>query len=160
MKKLGELHVAEVMTPNPLTALDTDRLTNAIRIFESNRFSAIPVVDSTGSCVGIISLADLADISHEIQSDLAALSQVSETTQNFLIRMLIDQGETTLIQDVMTSPTATTTPSTNLVVAARMLHENGYRHLPVVDENNHPIGILSTTDIVGAVSQLGAITAG
>ena len=72
----------------------------------------------------------------------------------------MDQGDMTLVRDVMTAGVETTTPQTNLVVAARKLVDCRYHHLPVVDDSGKPIGVLSTTDFVRAVSDYGALMVG
>ena len=80
--------------------------------------------------------------------------------RNFLVKMLIDQGDTTFVRDVMTSPVETISPQTNLVVAARKLVDRRYHHLPVIDESGTPVGMLSTKDFVRAISDYGALLAG
>ena len=160
MKQLGELCVGECMTSQTVCIGDTDRLTDAIRLMDTKRLSVLPVMDEPGRLVGILSASDLIEITHEIQSDLTALTHVAEKTREFLIALLVEQGDTTLVRDVMTSPVDTTTEKTNLVVAARKLTDRRYHHLPVVDPSGNPIGILSTSDFVRAVAEFGALLAG
>lgn len=160
MKQLGELLVNDYMTHQAICVDDSSRLTKAIRIMDDEDFSVLPVIDSQGNMVGILSSSDLIEITHEVQADLSALTYVNEKTRSFLIQMLMDQGDTTLVRDVMTSNVETTTPQTNLVVAARKLVDRHFHHLPVVDDSGKPIGILSSTDLVRAVSDYGAMMAG
>jgi CBS domain-containing protein len=156
MKELAELTVADYMTERPTVAEDTDRLIRAIGVMEDQRLSALPVVNENGLVVGILSVSDLVTLSHEVHSDLGALSLVNESTQQFLIRQLRDQGETTLVRDVMSSPVETARRSENLVQAARKLVDRQYHHLPVVDDEGLPVGILATSDFVRAFADYGA----
>lgn len=160
MKQLGELLVKDYMSHQAICVDDTSRLTQAIRIMDDNELSVLPVINNQGELVGILSASDLIEITHEIQADLNALTYVTEKTRNFLIKLLMDQGDTTLVRDVMTAGVETTTPQTNLVVAARKLVDRCYHHLPVTDDSGKPIGVLSTTDFVRAVSDYGALMAG
>lgn len=160
MKNIGELKVQDYMSHQTIVVDDTARLTDAISIMTQNRISVIPVVDNQGQLVGILSNSDLIQMTHEIQSDLNALHHVNEKTQDFLIRMLMDQGDNTKVQDIMTSPVETICPQTNLVVAARKLTEKKYHHLPVVTESGENVGILATTDLVRAIADTGALAAG
>ncbi len=160
MRQLGELIVGDYMTPQAVVVDDSKRLTEAIRLLDNEALSILPVVDGEGQLTGILSQSDLIEITHEIQSDISALNYVTDRTREFLIRLLIDQGDTTLVKDVMTSPVETTTPDTNLVMAAKKLIERHYHHLPVVDANGKPVGVLSTSDFVRAFADYGVLLAG
>ncbi len=160
MKKIGELKVSDYMTDQATVVDDTAKLSKAIGLMEKYRLSVLPVVDNQGEIVGILTNTDLIGITHEIQADISALNYVSEATRDFLIQMIMDQGDTTFVSDVMTSPVETITPKTNLVVAAKKLVDRNYHHLPVVDESGAPIGILTTTDFVRAICDHGAMVAG
>jgi CBS domain-containing protein len=53
-----------------------------------------------------------------------------------------DPSSTTLAADVMTPDPNTVTPKESFGYAMLLMHEHGFRHAPVV-ENNQPIGIVS-----------------
>jgi CBS domain-containing protein len=55
-----DLRARDVMTPNVATVSDDVELDEVCRIMEERQVRRIPVVDANGSCVGIISQADLA----------------------------------------------------------------------------------------------------
>jgi len=52
-------------------------------------------------------------------------------------------AQTTRLVDVMTSDPKTLDPNKSFGYALLMMHENGFRHVPVV-ENGKPIGIVSS----------------
>lgn len=160
MRQLGETKVRDYMTQQAIVVDNTARLTSAIRLMEEERLSVVPVVDEQGDLVGILSNRDLIAMMHEIQADLGALHYVNEKTREFLIHLLMDQGDNTLVADVMTSPVKTVSAETNLVVAAQLLNQNGFHHLPVVEGEGQPIGILSASDFVQAIAEKGALMAG
>lgn len=159
-KRLGELTAADLMSPSPVTISAYDRVTTAIRLMDDYSVSALPVVDESNRAVGILSLFDLLATTREIQTDISALHQVSEATRDFLIQMLVQQGENTLVNDVMTQPVVTLHKSENLILAARRMEQGRFRHLPVVDDDQHPIGMVSSFDFVRALADLGALAAG
>jgi CBS domain-containing protein len=51
--------------------------------------------------------------------------------------------QTTLLADVMTPSPQTVDPDRSFGYALLMMHENGFRHVPVI-ENGKPIGIVSS----------------
>jgi CBS domain-containing membrane protein len=160
MKQLGEITVADYMTRGVSATSEETRLTEAIRQMDSQRISVLPVIGSEGTVVGILSTTDLIEIIHEVQADLSALNCVTGRTRDFLIQLLVEQGDDTLVRDVMTSPVDLVHETENLVVSARRIVENGYRHLPVVDAEGVPIGMLSTSDFVRAFADHGKLLAG
>ena len=160
MKQLGELVVADYMTRQAIVVDDTARLTQAVALMDKNRLSVLPVVDEQNEVVGIITTTDLIETTHEIQADLSALSHVNDDTRQFLVQMLADQGDNTLVRDIMTKPVDTVDPDTNMVVAARKLVDHGYHHLPVVDSHGKVAGIVTAYDFVRAFADYGALLAG
>jgi len=158
--QLGEKRVSDYMTKDVISIDDTALLTVAIRRMDDRRISVLPVVDSQGALIGILSTMDLVQTFHEVNSDLGALSVVNDSTRDFLLQLLMEQGDNTRVCDVMTSPVVTTGPGTNLIVAAQMLTDKKYHHLPIVDDNQQPIGMLSTSDLVRALAEQGARLAG
>lgn len=160
MKQLAELKTRDYMSPQAIVVDDTARLTEAIRIMETERLSVLPVVDEQAKLVGILSSSDLLEITREIQADLSALYHVNEETQEFLIKLLIDQGENTLVKEVMTSPVITVKEDANMMVAALKMLDHHCHHLPIVDDTGKPIGVLSTHDFVRAFADHGSAVTG
>ena len=160
MKQLGEMTVRDYMAEELVVVDDTSRLTAAIRLMDQRQLSVIPVVDAQENLVGILSNSDLMGMVHEIQGDLCALRHVNEKTREFLIQLLLDQGDVTKVLDVMSSPVETISSDANIVVAAKKLNDLKIHHLPVVDSAGRAIGMLSTSDFVRAIAELGALSAG
>ena len=57
--------------------------------------------------------------------------------------------DATQVSEVMTVKPMTGETSMRAVDALRLLHENGFRHLPVVGDDGSAIGIVSLRDFVG-----------
>jgi CBS domain-containing protein len=160
MKKLGEFSVGEVMTLDPIVITETCHATDAIRKFQEQRVSALPVIDDLGRISGIVSVTDILGLTRDLQTDLSALWMADDATSDFIIGMLKDQGGQTLVGEIMTRPVTTIRAQDNLVIAAQQMAQAGFRHLPVVDELHRPVGMLSTTDFVRVFADCGALMAG
>ena len=160
MLQLGELTAGHIMTDGVATVSADDLLSEAIQFLDTTRFHVLPVVDSQGKLTGILSIADLLGIFYEIQTDLAALKESDSSSREFLIQLLTAHGDDTHVRDVMTAPVRSIKRDTNSIVAARMLQDHRCHHLPVVDEQDQPIGMVSTIDFVRAFAEHGALLAG
>lgn len=132
--------VADVMTKSvAVVRPDTDFKT-CVRLLRANRISALPVVDQAGGQVlGIVS-----------ESDLLAKERGRGENPPFLgIRW---QGGSTAegrtAGDVMTTPAICIRPSAAIPEAARLMHREAVRRLPVIDANGKLIGIVTRTDLL------------
>ncbi len=67
------LTVGQVMTPDPLTLLESTDVTSAIRRMSAHTVRRAPVVSAAGDLVGIVSLDDLVPIVAEELNALAVL---------------------------------------------------------------------------------------
>jgi CBS domain-containing protein len=56
------------------------------------------------------------------------------------------------VGEVMTPHVVSISADTRLPEAARIIHDKKIHRLPVVDENHHPIGIITESDIVRAIA--------
>jgi signal-transduction protein with cAMP-binding, CBS, and nucleotidyltransferase domain len=56
------------------------------------------------------------------------------------------------VSEVMTSPPECVTPQTALEVAAAVMHKRHIKRLPVV-ENGRPVGVISRSDLLGALAR-------
>jgi CBS domain-containing protein len=58
------------------------------------------------------------------------------------------------VRDFMTRDPETLRPDDRIVWALNLMHMGGYRHVPLVDELNRPVGVVSVKDIVDFIVDL------
>ena len=111
------------MIYDPVTIQRGKTVGEALNLMAEYHIGGIPVVDAERHLVGIVTNRDLR---FELNTDR-------------------------LIDEVMTSENLVTTHMrTDLVAAARILQENKIEKLPVVDNENHLIGLITYKDITKA----------
>ena len=69
----------ECMSTPPVTIMSEDSLEKALQMMEDNQIRRIPVIDTEGACIGIISLADIAKNAKKKDS-AEVLQEVSTAT--------------------------------------------------------------------------------
>jgi acetoin utilization protein AcuB len=71
---LSSLNVEKIMTPDPITAHPDQTIGEAARIMLENRISGLPVVETDGRLVGIITESDIFSmvVLHEWSKEYAA----------------------------------------------------------------------------------------
>ena len=142
-----ERRVKDVMSRDVVSIHCDATVHDALNLIVENRVSALPVVDSRDHCVGIISTTDLVDLTRDFDDDVHQLED-AEVSSQWLVEKLIHSVGDEAIQSVMTEAVATINAETTLTRAGREMLRNQVHHLPVVDDRNHLIGILSTMDIL------------
>jgi CBS domain-containing protein len=71
------------------------------------------------------------------------------TERDLMCRVLaVGKALTLSVADVMTPEPVTVLPTDPIRVAVRKMKAGGHRHLPVVDENGRPVGVLSVKRVV------------
>ena len=111
------------MIYDPLTILKGRTVKDALAMMADYHIGGIPVVDEDNHLVGIVTNRDLRFERH------------------------LDK----LIDDVMTKENLVTThQQTDLTAAAQILQENKIEKLPVVDKDNHLVGLITYKDITKA----------
>lgn len=111
------------MIYDPVTIRRGRTVGDALNLMAEYHIGGIPVVDEEGRLMGIVTNRDLR----------------------------FEQNVNRPIDEVMTSENIVTTHTeTDLSGAARILQENKIEKLPVVDEDNHLIGLITYKDITKA----------
>jgi nucleotide-binding universal stress UspA family protein/CBS domain-containing protein len=123
--------VQEWMTRNPETASEQDKLATVQAKMLNGDFRCLPVLKE-GRLVGIITEREVRE--HLAQKDQIEVGQV----------MPDDIGETL----------TTVTPSTSLKEAARLMRELKLEALPVVEDEETLVGVITTSDILRAFAEL------
>ncbi|MBD1907925.1 CBS domain-containing protein [Funiculus sociatus GB2-A5] len=146
--------VADVMSRDPILVRTDTPLKEAIQILAERRISGLPVVDENGKLVGVLSETDLmwqetgvTPPAYIMFLDSVIYLQNPGTYERELHKAL---GQT--VGEVMTSDAITIAPDKFLREAAALMHERNVRRLPVIDQSEQVIGILTRGDIVRAMA--------
>ncbi len=132
--------VRELMTRDVTTLRCQTSLLEAARTLLDRDITAAPVVHDNGQLVGIVSRRDLV-AGRQIPDPRAHLSPV--------------RGEGVpprLVEEVMTRSVLTIRPEEDTVEAATVMLDNRIASLPVVDDVQRLVGMISFTDLLRAHS--------
>jgi len=118
---------------SPVTMNEDESISAALKLLRENRVGSLVVVNEQGKLSGIFTERDVilkltvCDIAHD----------------------------STAISAVMTPNPHREQMTTTIAYALNLMSQGGYRHIPIVDEQDFPVGIISVKDIVDyIVSQL------
>ncbi len=148
--------VGEIMDPDPVTVRADTRVEDVVRLLGESELPGVPVVDVDGSCVGIVTEADL--VIADDQGDLH-LPHFIELFGGFVFLEPLKRFEDRLRKafaasaaDMMTANPTTVDPKASVEEAARIISESGHNRLPVI-EDGRLVGIVSRADVLGALTR-------
>lgn len=146
-RNLGELRCVDIMSPTPLTAEFGTPLDEAWKLMRDRGIKALPVVDKALHIVGIVTLADFMR-----QAGLDAREGIGERLRTFMQRT----GATTsdkpeVVGQIMTRKVRVAGQGGLVIDLVPLFSEGGHHHIPIIDDDKHLVGIITQSDLVGAL---------
>lgn len=148
---LYKLRVKEIMSKHLITIGARDTVHEAMELLIENKVHALPVVDNHNRCVGMLSTSDFVDIAYELDEGLDVVDHVSEVWWGSFLKTLGNDVGHRNVSELMTEDVVSATPETLVVDAAASMLRDKVHRLPVLDEKQRLLGIVSTSDILRAV---------
>jgi CBS domain-containing protein len=136
--------VKDVMTSRVIWMEEDTPYAAIAAAFEQYRVSAFPVLSRAGQLIGVVSEADL----------LAKLALGGGEEHppgmigGILHRQQLEKARATTATDLMTAPPIAVSPQDTVEDAARLMYLRRVKHLPVVNGDNHLVGIISRADVL------------
>lgn len=123
-----QVRVLHVMSKPPIVIHYNASLSEAAKLMYDNRIGSVMIVDDRGVLVGILTERDLLR--------LVATNRACKDEPLYAI---------------MTKNPITIGPDASIYDALKKMREYGVRHLPVVDREGKPVGMVSVRDIIDLI---------
>lgn len=150
--ELSKMRVKDVMSKDVVAVNPNDTLHEALDLIVENRVSALPVINGTGQCVGMLSTSDLIDLTHDLDDEIQNLGRSEASQRPWLVEQLSQALGAERVSEQMTPDVETIGPEVSVPDAAAAMVRNRVHRLPVADDNGRLLGIVSTVDIMRAVA--------
>jgi CBS domain-containing protein len=128
---MEDIFVARLMSTGIHSVTPDTLVEDAAQILQEESIGSLVVVDEEGHLEGILTTTDFVDI-------VAKSKPKAETT----------------VERYMTTDVVTTTAQASIQEVADEMMERGIHHMPVVDDDEGVIGMLSTSDLAGYISSV------
>ena len=136
--------VRDRMSSPVITVTQETPFQEALQIMRERKFRRLPIVDKQQRLIGIVAERDL------LHASPSPATSLSVWEMNYLLWKL-------KIGDIMTTRVVSVSPDIPIEEAAKLMVEHRIGGLPVVDERQHVVGVITETDIFKAfVSILGS----
>ncbi|MBI9080906.1 MAG: CBS domain-containing protein [Pseudodesulfovibrio sp.] len=139
--------VANWMSEGIVTITPDRSMMKASKLMKDKGISRLPVVDEAGKIVGIISDRDIKD---------ASPSKATTLDMHELYYLLSEIK----IRDIMTKKPVTIRVDETVEKAAVLMLEGNFGGLPVLDENDIVVGIITDTDVFKVLVEISGVYEG
>ncbi len=118
--------IGSIGLKDPLTMPPTATLQECLEVMQRIRVGSLLVTDANAKLVGIF------------------------TERDFLLKVMgkITDLSSAKVADYMTKDPVREKPEASLAFALSVMSHGGFRHVPIVDQDDVPIGIVSVKDVV------------
>jgi len=123
----------DIMTTPPIVVKEKTPLREAAKLMCENRIGSVLVVGETGELRGILTERDVT----------CAIGRAEDPS-------IIDSP----VWEHMTPDPIAVSPETPVTEVIDKLREAGVRHLPVIDRDGKPLGVISVRDVLAVIEIL------
>lgn len=127
-RNLGSLRCRDIMSGPPLGVARHTPLAEAHRLMGAHRVKALPVTDGRTRVVGILTAWDILE---RLASRRASQSIA--------------------VGAVMSTPASTARADQPVMDLVRLFSEGGRHHIPIVDDAQHLVGVITQSDLIRAL---------
>ena len=153
IERLLSLRVGDVMSENPVRLSAGATMAEAAETLQRHGVSGAPVIDDQGECVGVLTAVDF------ISQKIAVAGQGAEgvDVENVLVQdkpgepYHVETLSHDVVQNYMSEDVQSISRSATIIEAARGMCAAHIHRIVVLDEANHPVGLVSSLDLVAAM---------
>jgi CBS domain-containing protein len=153
------IKIKEAMESNVLVLNKGETITDAAKLLSKNNISGAPVVEDD-KILGILSEGDIMKLLDVHSPNINLVLPSPLDLIEMPIKMKHEYDETVrgikrasliLIEEIMVSPAITIGPDADIADAAIIMDKEDIKRIPVVDDQENLIGIVTRGDIVKAL---------
>ncbi|MCG1002596.1 MULTISPECIES: CBS domain-containing protein [Halobacterium] len=126
---MDDIFVGRLMSDNPHTVTPDTLVEDAADVMRDNNIGSVIVVDDNGHLEGILTNTDFVTIVAKSKP------KANTTVERYMTTDVVTTGVQDSIRDV-----------------ADAMLEHGFHHMPVVDDDDNVIGMITTTDLASYIS--------
>jgi CBS domain-containing membrane protein len=146
-REYGELTCARIMSRELVTAEFGDDLEATWALMQREGVKAIPVIDRGRHVIGIITLTDFFRHARAERFDGLGkkLRQLIQSTP------AVTSDKPEVAGQIMTAPVVTAREDAHIAELAPLLSGRGVHQIPIVDEHNKLVGLVTQSDLIAAL---------
>ena len=146
-RRFGAITCADIMSRDVVSVEYGTSLEDAWALLLKHRIKALPVVNRARRLVGIVTQTDFMR-----QVDLQLYAGVDQRLKQFLRRSTgTHSDKPEVVGQIMTAAVKSAASSMHIVELVQPLSDSGIHHMPIVDDENRLVGMVTQSDMVAAL---------
>ncbi|MFJ2987863.1 HPP family protein [Collimonas sp. NPDC087041] len=146
-RRLGEITCADIMSRDVVSVEYGSSLEDAWALLLKHRIKALPVINTARRLVGIVTQTDFMR-----QADLQVYPGFDQKLKQFIRRTTSTHSDKPeVVGQIMTSTVKSAAHDMHIVELVQPLSELGIHHIPIVDDENRLVGMVTQSDMVAAL---------
>lgn len=146
-RNLGALLCADIMSREPVAVAAGTPLDEAWALMRKQRVKALPVIDNTRGIVGILTMADFLR-----QVGLDEHTGIGGRWRAFIQRSgPTHSKKPEVVGQIMTRKVQVASADRHVIELVPLFSGGGHHHIPIIDNENRLIGIITQADLLRAL---------
>jgi len=152
---MSELTAKDIMSRNVITINKDASIEELSELLLKNEISGVPVVDESGTMIGIATEGDVIIKNTELHFPryFKLLDGIIYLESFTRFKNNLKKHLATKVDEIMTRKVFSANEDTTVADIAEMMVKNRVNRIPIVDENNKPVGIVTRADIVRSIAK-------
>lgn len=148
-RELGDLRCLDLMIADPVVVEYGTTLEEAWASLEQSQLTALPVIDRVNHVIGMVSVDDF--IRHANVFELDSLEARIEALITYTTELTSEKPE--VVGQIMSSDVISAERATPLIKLLPEMDEKEIHHIPVLDDLNKLVGVVSRDEVVAFLEQ-------
>ncbi len=140
-RRLSDIRLEDIMTRTVVTISAQARVESLWSELRRHGIRGAPVIDGIGKVIGVVSLVDFM----KLPKGGMCVGLIEKIKGAFKRRPY------PVVEQIMSSPAITAPANMAMMEAFLIFAKHGINHLPVVDADHRPIGIVTRLDLLSAI---------
>jgi CBS domain-containing membrane protein len=149
-RKFGEVSVNDIMSRDVTYVHPDTSLEDAWALLRYHKVKVLPVIDEQRHVIGVVSLIDYLK-----RAKLKQYHDMAERLEELIKPRHEEAGMARIVADIMASPVFTVDQSELIATLVPLLSDKGLHHIPVVDDQQQLVGIVTQSDLIAALYSAG-----
>lgn len=152
--------VKDAMQKDVIKFKDVDTISYVANVLREKKISGAPIVDDDNKIMGIVSEGDIMRLIEVHSPNVNLILPAPLDLIELPVRMRLELDElaegvvkagSVLVGEIMTKEVFRAKEDVSISDAAQLMDRHNVNRLPVVDENDKLVGIITRGDIIGAL---------
>ncbi|MFZ6848036.1 HPP family protein [Undibacterium sp. RuRC25W] len=146
-RRFGEITCRDVMSKDVITAEFGTSLEDAWKLLREHRIKVLPIVDIARHVIGIVTLVDFMK-----HANLDIYATFDDKLRRLIRRTVgMSSNKPEVAGQIMTKNVRTVQHDFHIVELVPLLSDQGLHHIPIVDNENKLVGIVTQSDLIAAL---------